>query len=477
MAGASSSPAHRTKTSPNLPPGPTAWRLLGSAFELSRDWLGFLTRCARRYGDVVFFRFFRTPVCLVNHPDLIESVLVTGHENFTKSKDYRVLRTLLGEGLLTSEGELWRRQRRLMQPAFHRDRIAAYAEVMTAYTGRMLDIWQDGDERDIHRDMMQLTLEIVAKALFGAEIAGDAGDEADALRRPAPKGHAPVPQSFGSALSVFAEQFIHQANLAFILPEKIPLPGSRRLRKAVRRLDEIVYAMIRDRRASGVRPGDLLDLLLHAEDEEGNRMSDRQLRDEITTLFLAGHETTALALSWTWMLLAQHPEIEARLGEELGRVLAGRVPTAADIPRLSYAEMVIKESMRLYPPAWGVGRQAIAPFEIGGYRLPAGTNVFLCQWILQRDERFFPDPERFDPERWRDDPVRTGALPRFAYFPFGGGPRVCIGASFAMMEAVLLLSAIAQKFRMTLVPGHPIELLPSITLRPKHGIRVRLARR
>jgi cytochrome P450 len=458
MAGPAPSPARRSKASAKLPPGPKGRHLLGSAIELSRDWLGFLTRCAREYGDVVFFRFFRTPICLVNHPDLIESVLVKNHANFVKSKDYRVLRNALGDGLLTSEGEYWLRQRRLMQPAFHRERIAAYAAVMTAYTERMLAGWKDGDERDLHHDMMQLTLEIVAKALFDADVSRDAKD-------------------IGAALTVLVEQFLHQANLAFILPEKLAVPATRKLRRAVRRLDEIVYAMIRDRRASGAQPGDMLDLLLHAEDEEGNRMSDRQLRDEVTTLFLAGHETTALALSWTWMLLAQHPEIATRLGEELDRALAGRAPTTEDIPRLAYAEMVIKESMRLYPPAWGIGRQAVAPFELGGYELPAGTNVFICQWIVQRDPKFFPDPECFDPERWRDDPQRTGALPRFAYFPFGGGPRVCIGASFAMMEAVLLLSTIAQKFRMTLVPGRPIELLPSITLRPKHGVHARLTRR
>jgi cytochrome P450 len=206
-------------------------------------------------------------------------------------------------------------------------------------------------------------------------------------------------------------------------------------------------------------------------------MSDRQVRDEAVTLLLAGHETTALALSWTWFLLARHPEIASRLEEELDSVLGGRAPTAADLPRLRYAEMVIQESMRLYPPAWGIGRQAVGPFEIGGYRLPAGTNVFLCQWIVHRDERFFPDPMCFNPERWRDDPVRSGSLPRFAYFPFGGGPRVCIGASFAMLEAVLLLASIASKYRMSLAAGHRVEMLPSITLRPKNGVQVHLARR
>lgn len=441
-----------------LPPGPKGGFLFGNTFQVSRDWMGFVTRCAREYGDVTYFRIFRTPVCLLNHPDLIETVLVTNDRNFTKSRDYRAMRRVMGDGLLTSEGELWKRQRRLMQPAFHRERIMAYAAVMTAYAERMLDGWKDGEERDIHSDMMQLTLEIVAKALFGVEISRDA-------------------KGIGQAMGIFAHEFVHMASLSFVLPERIPVPGSGKLRSAVGRLNEIIFAMIAERRASPRRPGDLLEMLLDAKDENGRGMSDRQIRDEAVTLFLAGHETTALALSWTWFLLARHPEIACQLQDELDRVLAGRSPVAEDLPRLRYTEMVIQESMRLYPPAWGVGRQAIGPFEIGEYRLPAGTNVFISQWITHRDARFFPDPLRFDPERWRNDPVRSGRLPRFAYFPFGGGPRVCIGASFAMMEAVLLLAAIASKFQMTLVPGPRVDILPTITLRPKHGIRVRLARR
>lgn len=441
-----------------LPPGPKGRFVVGNALQFSRDWMGFITRSARQYGDVVYYRIFRTPICLVNRPDLIETVLVTNDRNFTKSRDYRAMRRVLGDGLLTSEGNLWKRQRRLIQPAFHRARIMGYADVMTACAERMLASWKDGEERDVHSDMMQLTLEIVAKTLFGAEISGDAG-------------------GIGLALGTFVHEFVRMANLSFLLPEQIPVPGNGKLRAAVARLDEIIYAMIAERRASRQRPGDLLDMLLEARDEEDRGMSDRQLRDEAVTLFLAGHETTALALSWTWFLLARHPEIASRLQEELDRVLAGRAPTAEDLPQLRYADMVIRESMRLYPPAWGIGRQAIEPFEIGGYRLPAKTNVFVSQWITHRDPRFFPDPTRFDPERWRDDPVRSGALPRFAYFPFGGGPRVCIGASFATMEAVLLLASIASKYQMTLVPGHRVEILPTITLRPKRGIRVRLGRR
>jgi cytochrome P450 len=432
--------------------------LLGSALGFTRDWLGFLTGCAREYGDMVFFRFFRTPVCLVNHPDLVEQVLVTRYQDFVKSKDYRVLRNALGDGLLTSEGDFWLRQRRLMQPAFHRDRIVGFAPLVTGFAGRMLDGWRDGGELDLHQEMTRLTLEIAAKVFFDADVSRDAAD-------------------VGAALGVMIQQFVPQADLAFLLPDWAPLPVSRKFRRAVRRLDEIVYEMIRRRRADPAPRGDLLDLLLAARDESGNPMSDRQLRDEITTIFVAGHETTALAISWTAMLLAQNPHCATRLSEEVDCVLAGRAPTAEDIPQLRYTEMVVKESLRLYPPAWGVGRRTLRRFEIGGYSLPAGTNFLLCQWIVHRDPRFFPDPEKFDPERWREDPQRTGALARFAYFPFGGGPRVCIGASFAMMEAVLIVAAIAQRFHMTLPPDQKIELLPSVTLRPKHGLRVHLARR
>jgi cytochrome P450 len=250
----------------------------------------------------------------------------------------------------------------------------------------------------------------------------------------------------------------------------------------VQRLDRILYAIIRERRAARAvtrsnGSGDLLSLLLDAQDEAGRTMGESELRDQALTLFVAGHETTALALSWTWYLLSQHPQVDQKLAAELGAVLGRREPAPADLPSLPYLDRVLKESLRLYPPAWGIGREALDDFEAGGYRLRAGTKVFISQWVTHRDPRFFPDPGRFDPDRWQDDPVRNGTLPRFAYFPFGGGPRVCIGAGFAQMEAALLLATIAQRFRMTLVPGHPIELLPSVTLRPKYGIRVMIHRR
>ncbi len=431
---------------------------MGNAFEPRGDPIGYFTKCIRKYGDIVFLRFLGVPLCLLNRPDCIESVLVTQHNNFEKSKDYRALRRVLGNGLLTSEGEFWRRQRKLVQPAFHHERIAAYTEVMVAYTERMLASWKDGQGLDVHEAMMRLTLDIVAKTLFDTDVSREAED-------------------VGAALQFLMGKFMRQAAFAFLLPASIPIPTTRRLRRAVGQLDKVIYEIIRRRRASGTMSGDLLSVLLQAQDDEGLSMTDRQLHDEIMTLFLAGHETTANALSWTWLLLGQHPEVEEKLVEELQRVLGGRAPTASALPRLTYTEMVLREAMRLYPPVWVIGRRALAPFRMGNYELPAETNVVMSQLITHRDAKYFPEPERFDPDRWRPNDPRNLSLPRFAYFPFGGGPRVCIGAGFSMMEAVLLLATIAQKFKLTLVPGQTIEKLPSVTLRPKSGVRVILRRR
>ena len=451
-----------------LPPGPRGRFLIGRLPAINREWLEFLDRCARAYGDIFHFRSLHLHLCYLIRPEYIESVLVTQQHNFIKSKDYRAMRRIFGDGLLTSEGEAWRRQRRLAQLAFHRERIAAYSRLMVASTERMLDRWRDGQTLDVHQEMMRLTLDIVAKALFDADVEGDARD-------------------VGRALNVAMAQFLSRVSTGFLIPEFLPTPGNLRFAKAMRRLDQIVYGIIRERRAipdsgrdsgrdPGRRdPGDLLSMLLEARDEDGRQMTDRQLRDEAMTLFLAGHETTANALSWTWYLLAQHPEVENKLATELGQVLGGRAPALDDLGRLTYCEKVIKESLRLYPPAWGIGRQALDEFEIGGYRLPRGTNVFMVQWITHRDSRWFEQPERFDPDRWAEEFERC--LPRFAYFPFGGGPRTCIGASFAMMEATLLLAVIAPRFKLALAPGHPVEIFPSITLRPKYGIKMTLSQR
>jgi cytochrome P450 len=427
-------------------------------FEPRGDSIGYLTRCSREYGDIVFFRFLGVPACFVNRPDYIESVLVTQNNNFVKSKDYRAMRRVLGNGLLLSEGEFWRRQRKLIQPAFHQERIATYAEIMVGYTLRMLASWKDGQTLDIHEAMMRLTLSIVAKTLFDADVSREAED-------------------VDAALTVLMGKFLRQAGMALLLPKWVPLPTSHLLKHAVGRLDNVIYRIIEQRRASGQMSRDLLSMFLQAHDDEGIGMTNRQLHDEIMTLFLAGHETTANVLSWTWFLLGQNPAVEEELIEELQRVLGGRVPTPADLPRLIYTDMVLRESMRLYPPVWVIGRRALAPFRLGEYELPADTNVLISQLIMHKDARYFPEPERYDPDRWSAGDLRGASLPRFAYFPFGGGPRVCIGAGFGMMEAALLLATIAQQFRIQIAPGQKVSRQPTVTLRPRNGIPVTLKRR
>ena len=441
-----------------LPPGPRGRLPTGNLLDYTRDHLGFLTRCAREYGDVVGLRFVNVPVYLLNHPDYVEYVLVRNNRNFIKSRGERKSLGFLGNGLLTSEDSFWRRQRRLAQPAFHRERISAYGEVMVECTGGMISGWQDGETRDVHRDMMRLTLEIVASTLFGV-----------------PLGSAEF-EEVGDVLATISQRFTGRGGVFFQVPEKVPTPGNLRFRRAVRMLDALIYRIIQDRRARGEDVGDLLSMLLAVRDEEtGEGMTDLQLRDETMTVFLAGHETTANALSWTWLLLSGHPEVESRLQEELREVLAGRPPTVDDLPRLRYTDMVVKESMRLYPPAWAFGREALADCEIGGYHVPAGTQLIMSQWVMHRDPRYYEEPSKFRPERWGGD--STEGLPKYAYFPFGGGPRLCIGQSFAKMEAVLLLATIAQQFRLRSTPGEQIVPQPSITLRPKNGMRMVLEKR
>ena len=435
------------------PPGPRGHFLLGNLSAVSRDWLGFYVRCTREYGDVVGLRYVHVPICLLVHPRDIEYVLVTNSANFTKSADYRALARVLGNGLLTNEGAAWQRQRSLIQPAFRRESIFSYAPVMTSAAARMLDSWRDSEARNVHDDMMAVTLDIVAKCLFGATLSG-------------------VTERVGHAMQVVTDRFMTDAGQALLVPFDLPSFLSPARHRATQDLNQIIDGIIRERRSSGEQRNDLLGTLLQVRDADGKPMSNAQLRDEVMTLFLAGHETTAIALSWTCYLLAQHPEIEAKLVEELATVLGDREPTPDDLPRLRYTEMILKESMRLYPAVWGIGRRAIADCQIGGYRIAAGTNIFIFQSLTQRDPRFYSNPDAFDPERWRDDPVRSGKIPRFAYFPFGGGPRVCVGASFAMLEATLLLAMIQRRFHLELVPGHPVEPLPTVTLRPKHGIRV-----
>ena len=409
----------------------------------------------RDYGDIVTMRYYNFRVFFVSHPDYIEQVLVTDNRKFIKGRILRKNRQLFGNGLLTSEGDFWLRQRRLAQPAFHRARIASYADTMVKFASRIASEWSSGEERDIHAEMMRLTLSIVAKTLFDADVDREA-------------------KRVGQALEAIMHLNSDFRKL-ILTPTWLPTPRKIRATIATAKLNRIVYRFIDERRAAGTDNGDLLSMLLAARDDDGSCMTNRQLRDESITIFLAGHETTANALSWTWMLLSQNPQVEATLHEELDRVLAGRAPTVEDLPDLRYTSHVVTESMRLYPPAWGMARIAIEDAEIAGYPIPKGCGVSLAQWVVHRDPRWFEAPLEFRPERWEGDLLKR--IPRFAYFPFGGGPRQCIGNNFAVMEATLLLATLAQQFRISLMPGREIIPAASITLRPKTGIWGKIEKR
>ena len=409
---------------------------------------------AKKYGDIVFFKVGNERIYLFNHPDLIRDVLVTNQKNFTKSRALVRAKRVLGEGLLTSEGEFHLRQRRLAQPAFHRDRISAYGRSMVEYADRTRSRWTDGGSLDVHDEMMRLTLAIVAKTLFSADVEKEAAEIGEALTT--------AFGAFNIGILPFSE-----------LLEKLPLPYIKRFEAARARLDATIYRIIDERRATGEDRGDLLSMLLLAQDTEGDGggMTDTQVRDEAMTIFLAGHETTANALSWTWYLLSQHPEIEARFHREVD-ALGDHLPRPDDLANLPYTRMILAESMRLYPPAWAVGRRAINDFEAGGYHIPARSMVLMSQYITHRDPRFHPEPERFDPERWL--PEVAAARPRFSYFPFGGGTRICIGEQFAWMEGILILATIAQKWKLRYVGSAPPAIEPRITLRPGGGLRMRI---
>jgi cytochrome P450 len=415
---------------------------------------------ALEYGDIAYYRFLSLHVYLLFHPQHIEQVLLTKTGLFNKGLTSRLNRELFGNGLLTSDGDFWSRQRRLSNPAFHRESIIRYAQITAEEAARLMDGWKSKEVRNIHHDMMNVTLRIVLRSLFGGEL----GDS----MRVVEQALDTVMRS-SSGIQVVAA-FLH-----------IPTPAHARYLRAVRELDGVVYELIRrgkDKLRCGADAGgpkDLLTLLLMARDEDGSAMTDQQLRDEVLTLLVGGHETTALSLTWVWYLLAQNSEVEEKLHAELDAVLGDRAPSADDLSRLVYTDHVLREALRLYPPAWRIVRAAREPFRIGDYVVPAGAQVLMSQWVTHRDWRWFPDPERFHPDRWLDDAATK--LPRCAYFPFGGGPRVCIGAGFAMMEATILLATVAQRFRMGLIPNQRVELLPSITLRPKNGIQVELQER
>jgi cytochrome P450 len=442
---------------PSRPPGPRGRFLLGNLPDFASDVIGFFERCVAEHGDVVAVRLAGSEVLLLNRPRDVETILLTNRTNFIKHTFFwKHVTAIFGSGLLTSEGDFWLKQRRLAAPAFHPDRIAAYGTVMADRAERLADSWKDGETRDVHHDLMHTTMEIVAKTLFDAELQGDLEE---------------VSRAFDMVIREIAARFRRPVKI----PDWVPTPGNLRYSRGVARLDRLVTRILADRRAKPGDRGDLLSMLLAARDEEGNAMSDRQLRDEAVTIFLAGHETTAIALSWTFDLLSRNPSAEERLAAELAEKLDGRLPTVADLPKLQWTDAVVKEALRLYPPAYVIGREALADCEISGYPVRARTTVYFSPWVLHRDRRYFQRPAEFRPERWING--ETANLPRYVYIPFGGGPRVCIGDRFALMEASLVLATIARRWRLERASPSPPVPFPSITLRPDGGVPMLLRRR
>lgn len=419
--------------------------------EYNQDPLAFMTRCARKYEEIVPIQLEDSLFCLLTNPEHITQVL-KDRLLFIKAESLRMLHGLLGNGLLSSEGSFWQRQRRLCQPIFHQKRINSYGETMVEYTQCMLENWKAGDILDVHEEMMHLTLNIVMKTIFNQDIAdSDAGN---------------VAQTLEAAMNWFVEK-----STSLLAGDETATPADERYQDAIALLDETIYAMIDRRRETEETGNDLLGMLMQVEDaDDGSRMTNQQLRDEVTTLMLAGHETTANTLSWTWMLLGENPHVQAKLDKELKTVLQGNAPTLEDLQRLPYTTMVIQEAMRVYPPVTDVSREATQDCEIGGYSIPKGATLIASQWVMHHDPRYFANPEVFNPERWANDFEKS--LPQGVYFPFSLGPRICIGKSFAMMEAVLLLATIAQSFQLELASNQVIEKQASITLRPKTGIQV-----
>jgi cytochrome P450 len=436
------------------PPGPPGEFLLGNVRPFVRDPLGFIAACTRDYGKVVRIPYFFRSLYLLSDPDDIESVLVSNHANFIKPAVLRMpgVRRVMGNGLVTSDGEFWRRQRRLAQPAFHRERVAGYSRVAVQATQQMLQRWRGTDVVDLHREMMKLTLQIVSKTLFNAEVSEEESD---------------IGQALDDCIQLFAMLWTFKGFFMQYFP--IPSADRNRLRAAAEKLDRSIYRIIAEHRQNG-DAGDLLSLLIAAQDNDGSQMTDQQLRDEAMTLFLAGHETTAIALCWVWLLLMDAPDVEKKLHNELHQVLDERLPTFEDISRLPYTESIVKEAIRLYPPIWSVGRHALNDFAAGGYTIPGGSEVIISQWVNHRNPEYFEQPDRFWPERWTEAFARQ--LAKFAYFPFSAGPRNCIGSGFAMMEATLILATMAQNISLRRVSTSFVKPFPSITLRPQGDLRV-----
>ncbi len=440
-----------------LPPGPKGLPVIGITAEVVKNPLEFFFRTFQQYGDIAYFHVGSRQFYMLSHPDQIQYVLQGNHRNYHKGPNYEKLIPLLGNGLVTSEGAYWLRQRRLIQPAFHRKLLPAFAAVMTSATADMLEQWESNSKNglplNVADEFMRVTLEVVSRAMFSTDAAGFAGE---------------IGRNLPVVLERTSERFWDLVDLS-----RLPTPKNRRYWNALRALDRVVYSVIELRRKGGGPGDDLLGMLLEAVDEDtGERMTDLQLRDEVMTIYLAGHETTANALSWAHYLIAGHPEVERRLQEEVDAVLGGRTPTVEDLANLKFTRMVIDESLRLYPSVWTIARTPLTPDEVGGYLIQPGANITLSPYVTHRHPAFWEQPEAFDPERFSAE--RSAGRHPFAYFPFGGGPRLCIGNSFALMEATLILAMIVQRYRMELVADQRVVPQPTVTLRPKYGIRMQV---
>jgi cytochrome P450 len=440
-----------------FPPGPKGLPFLGIALQVRGRPLDALTLVARKYGDIVRFFVAGQERILLNDPVLIEQVLVVQQAKFHKSElTRRITGRMLGQGLLISEGDFWRRQRRLAQPAFHRSRINEYAAPMSECAEAQIAGWRDGESRDMAREMMQLTLTIAVRTLFGTTLSGEA-------------------QHVGDALEFLMRYQLRRQRSPIRIPETWPTPKNRRATREFEFLDSMVYRIISEKQENGAHGCDLLSLLMSSMDDDGSQMNPQQLRDETMTLFLAGHETTALMLGWTWYLLSQNPAVETRLHEELNALLGGRAPQVSDLQKLPFLQAVMSEVLRLYPPAYITARVSVAPFRLAGYDFGTDTTVLLSQWITHRDARYFEAPEEFRPERWLNG--AAGKIPSGAYFPFGDGPRRCIGQGFALLEAALVIGTLAQRFQFRLMPGARVVAEPLVTLRFRHGLQMKLRAR
>ncbi|WP_045835919.1 cytochrome P450 [Hyphomicrobium sp. 99] len=431
-----------------LPPGPKGTLIGGNISQIGPRRVDFFLDLARTYGSIASFRVGGWHLFLVSDPELIQQVLVTDARHYVKHFGARVFKPILGNGLVTSEGDFWLSQRRLMQPSFLKSLVLSYAPIMAELTTAMLSKWAPGKAVDLEFEFSGLTSAIALKTLFGLDDHGE---------------REKVDQSLMEAIDALTARL----DKTFSLPLWVPTPTNIRLRRAIANVKALVDGFIARKRSRPLA-NDLLSTMIMAQREDGTRMSDQQLRDEAMTLYLAGYETTALTLTWTWYLLSQHAEAERKLVDEWARVLGGRIPNADDLAALPYTSAVIHEAMRLYPPVYAIGREATTDLELGGYRVKRGYTILMSQWVSHRDPKYFPDPERFWPERWLDG--LAGRLPKFAYYPFGGGQRLCIGSHFAMMEATIVLAAVGQKYKFTLAPDAVIDIKPQITMPPKYGM-------